>query len=435
MIAPSQHRGPSAIAAVAASDPSGSVQAGRNVKFTIGTIPEHALSTKLAVVSDVPFKPSDHTVDSPTDENMQSIFKDPDYASPILPGPDDELGDGGRREHNASAGETLEDLVHRLLSRPSSKSDANFASIFLCLYRKFAAPGRVLDLILLYFGEVDDDDDEQKPPTSSQLRHLGVLSQWVLGYPGDFSSSDTRRRLKDFLARLPNTRPFAAATKDMLAVLDVAHEDDDAGWGKSDVNAGSDRSPPTSRSRGVSRSVPPETTVEDLEASMGDVSLEFDGGRNPARISGAPSNASSAGNSTTLSAGSSQTLFNTAELAEREAQLLTPSPRRRLSKTEWHQFMELNDDEFAEELTRIDWIMFSAIRPRDLVRHVSLSTQQKETCRNLENVNRWINQFNHVAAWVTNMILLRDKPKHRARALEKFMNIAWVSSPSVVRGT
>ena len=37
-----------------------------------------------------------------------------------------------------------------------------------------------------------------------------------------------------------------------------------------------------------------------------------------------------------------------------------------------------------------------------------------------------IKQFNHVAFFVASMILLRDKPKHRARCLEKFMGIAVV---------
>ncbi|CRK43690.1 hypothetical protein BN1723_005797 [Verticillium longisporum] len=35
-----------------------------------------------------------------------------------------------------------------------------------------------------------------------------------------------------------------------------------------------------------------------------------------------------------------------------------------------------------------------------------------------------INHFNHVAKWAANLILLRDKPKHRAQMLEKFMAVA-----------
>lgn len=85
------------------------------------------------------------------------------------------------------------------------------------------------------------------------------------------------------------------------------------------------------------------------------------------------------------------------------------------------------EEDIARELTRIDWIMFSSIRPRDFVRHVSLTTNQKKKCKSLENVDRMICHFNHVAFWVANLVLLRDKPKHRAKALEKFMAVTWVS--------
>ena len=88
--------------------------------------------------------------------------------------------------------------------------------------------------------------------------------------------------------------------------------------------------------------------------------------------------------------------------------------------------MEYPDEDFARELTRIDWIMFNSFRPRDLVRHVSISGPDKEKIKSLQHVNRMIKQFNHLAFFVASMILLRDKPKHRARAMERFMNIALV---------
>lgn len=97
----------------------------------------------------------------------------------------------------------------------------------------------------------------------------------------------------------------------------------------------------------------------------------------------------------------------------------------KLSKIQWHQFMETPDDEFAKELTRIDWTMYSAIRPRDLVRYNSLKDPAKVYSRSLEDVSRMIAHFNHLSIFVEGMILLRDKPKHRAKALEKFMSIAW----------
>jgi hypothetical protein len=86
--------------------------------------------------------------------------------------------------------------------------------------------------------------------------------------------------------------------------------------------------------------------------------------------------------------------------------------------------MGLDDGLIARELTRMDWIMFSSIRPRDLVRSVSLKAASKAACKNLVNVERMSEHFNHLAVWVANFILLRDKPKHRALMLEKMMRVA-----------
>ncbi|KAK3062755.1 hypothetical protein LTR53_019213, partial [Teratosphaeriaceae sp. CCFEE 6253] len=85
--------------------------------------------------------------------------------------------------------------------------------------------------------------------------------------------------------------------------------------------------------------------------------------------------------------------------------------------------MDQSEFAIARELTRMDWILISAIRPRDLVRNVA-SNAEKARYKGLVNVRRMIEHFDQVAMWVSNYILLRDKPKHRALMLEKFMRIA-----------
>ena len=124
-----------------------------------------------------------------------------------------------------------------------------------------------------------------------------------------------------------------------------------------------------------------------------------------------------------ISTTSTQIMVNI-EAAQRQASLLQPTPRQMLSKMQWRQLMDYPDETVARELTRMDWIMFSSIRPRDLVRQVSLTDVQKANCRNLAHVNRMIEHFNQLASWAANYILLRDKPKHRALMLEKFMRVA-----------
>ncbi|KAK0838530.1 hypothetical protein LTS02_017731 [Friedmanniomyces endolithicus] len=127
---------------------------------------------------------------------------------------------------------------------------------------------------------------------------------------------------------------------------------------------------------------------------------------------------SASGSSTT-----SSQIMASADAAQKAAKLLQPTPRRTITKDEWRMLMDQPDHLIARELTRMDWILISSIRPRDLVRHVSSFTE-KARYKNLVNVNRVVEHFNHIAAWVSNFVLFRDKPKHRALMLEKFMKVA-----------
>ncbi|KAI9681401.1 MAG: hypothetical protein M1817_002684 [Caeruleum heppii] len=329
-------------------------------------------------------------------------------------------------------GETLKGLVDRLLAQPLSKADANFSAIFLCLYRKFAAPGELLDTMVAQFDVLDKGDAQHMLRLSTQLRHLSIMSQWVNEYPGDFANTATRQRLAQFVSRLSHNRAFAVAAKEMQSQLEVVVPDDDVSWARADAEQDRPNTMDSFFSTTSNHSTA-STLLADLNidehsketASHTVVEGEGDPGKASTRSSGAPSNSSSGAHSSSWSSASFHTLYSSIEGAEREAQRLVPTPRIPFAKLQWHQFMDILDEDIAEELTRIDWIMFSSIRPRDLVRHVSLSTVQKESCKNLENVNRMISHFNHVAYWVSNLILLRDKPKHRAKALEKFMSVAW----------
>ncbi|KAN0064418.1 hypothetical protein ACQY0O_002616 [Thecaphora frezii] len=81
--------------------------------------------------------------------------------------------------------------------------------------------------------------------------------------------------------------------------------------------------------------------------------------------------------------------------------------------------MEIDDEVIAAELTRLEWQYFTAIRPRDLLRHILVPREFRDG-----PVARSIAHFNYISAWVCSMILAQGKTKHRARMLEKFYNIA-----------
>lgn len=247
----------------------------------------------------------------------------------------------------------------------------------------------------------------------AQLRYLAILQQWVSRYPGDFAYPTTRRTLRKFAMALSSNREFSVAAKEILLDYEAITEDDDTEWACSD------------RMRAQNEQIPTFHTVldEDSESdeftkALGNMSMPSDS------MSIARSNTTGNSRSTTGTTSSTQTLLHQVEQNERIAKNLVPNPIKPLTKIQWRQLMEEPEEAIARELTRIDWIMFSSIRPRDLVRHVSMNDEQKKRFKSLENVTRMTDHFNHVAYLVGNYILLRDKHRHRALMLEKWMKVA-----------
>lgn len=317
------------------------------------------------------------------------------------------------------AGVTFNELVDRLLAQNMSRADQNFSDIFLCLYRKFAAPGELFNAIITRLDRVaNDKSTHYLIRTATQLRFVNVVAKWVTGYPGDFASPSTMTKLDNFIHHLASQPQFAAAAQDMRVQLQMrVVEDDDTGWARTDAdvdkeaNASAPPSPIQTRNPGRS----------DLDDAIHKLQMDDEDSQLTRHQSGVDSSFSGRPHSPASSLSPS---YHTVEDYERAAARLTPQSNFPLTKPRYHSFMEKPVEEVADEMTRIDWIMFSSIRLRDLVRHVSLSLNQKDKCKGLANVNRMIGHFNHIAKWVANMILVRDKPKHRALMLEKFMNIA-----------
>ncbi|KAF2723972.1 ras GEF, partial [Polychaeton citri CBS 116435] len=310
-------------------------------------------------------------------------------------------------------GATFGELVDRLLAQPKSKADEKFVRIFLALYRKFAAPGGLLEAIVERFDALEHNSAVSLTKITDQLRYTELLAEWIAKYPGDFAHPKTNRRMKTFVAKLSKRTIFCTAANEMSISLEAVKEDDDTLWAFSDRDREAQR--PQLDRRGTMSST--------ASILIDDPRFEF-----PDGIGGNETLAATLGQDqgriVSGSSVSSSQLMNNVEAAQRQAELLQPLPRQTLTKVQWRALYDQPDDLVARELTRIDWILFSSIRPRDLVRHVVLTVSERSTCKNLVNVNRMIEHFNQLACWVSNFILLRDKPKHRALMLEKFMRVA-----------
>ncbi|TVY14827.1 Ras guanine nucleotide exchange factor A [Lachnellula arida] len=389
-------------------DQSSSILHPRSTRSTTAFVSSSLPNRKIAAT--VSRRPVDSTL-----LDMEESDADPAYRYsddiPILQRNDDSFFDKPAKV----SGVTFDELVDRLLGQNMSRADDNFSDIFLCLYRKFAAPGELFKAILKRLERIAlDKNTHYLTRTATQLRILAVLARWVSGYPGDFASPSTSQKLNTFIGHLNSEPVFAAAAQDMRTQLQSrVVEDDDTGWARTDADVESETS-----SKEESEPASPLrrklTESSDIEEDMQTLSLDEESGEDM-------ESQQSRGDSESRSLAPS---FHTVEDYEREAATMIPKATLPLTKFRYHIFMDTHDDYVADEMTRIDWVMFSSIRLRDLVRHVSLSLEQKERCKSLANVNRMINHFNHIARWVANMILMRDKAKHRAQMLEKFMTVA-----------
>lgn len=321
------------------------------------------------------------------------------------------------------AGTSFYELVERLLTLPASKQDSKFVPSFLCLYRLFATPKQLLVAVIDQFVKTEKSDLVRFTKVAEMLRYLQVLGQWTAQYPGDFAPSQVREIASAFVQSLEKSREFSPAAREISNNLATRVVDDDQDWAFDDTpNSASskdsfqvDKKTPTSSSTSILSSLHDYSTKQTRREDDADTDEDDKHGRT---ISPSVSQVLRTGNS-------SQTLLNIAQLEEarEEAKRLRPNPNVRLSKIQWRQFMDTPVEEIAREITRIDWTMYSSIRPRDFVRHVTIS--EKRRSRRNDNISVMVRQFNHLALFVSGMILLRDKPKHRAQAMEKFMNLAW----------
>lgn len=306
---------------------------------------------------------------------------------------------------------TFEELVDRLLTAPHSEADAKFQTSFLTLYRLFAAPLELLSAILHHFAEIQDPANFMKD-LASPSRDLTVLNQWLTSYPGDFARSVTQKKLRNFLNPLKEEAEYVAMAKHLLAALAQVSADDDTDWARTDdelTRPGTAHTFLSISSAGSNR-----PSFEDQDGSP-DASLT----RFTPKFNDSDSTLTPGPNSVN----SSQTTVVSESALQKQANSLIPRPRFALTKNHWRSFLQQPDEDIAREFTRMDRIMLLLIKPRDLVRHVNLTPDARTQFPGTENVNRMIDHFNHIAFFVTNIILFRDKPKHRAQALDKMMRV------------
>lgn len=339
---------------------------------------------------------------------------------------------------------SFSDLVDILLRPVPKDDDFDYMQTFLAFYRLFAPPSALLDAILLHYQSVTESTVMHWDRETILDHDIAVIDTWIKQYPGDFAKDLCRRKLEEFLCSfVPNATTFqsdigagdsgyfsanirpddknrAAAARQIRTALESVVEDEDTEWACTDT--GATRHQLTTTPLMAKPLSKPSKNVQFSHASDLAKAARNNSKYDNMLIFGGPStltlNAIGSGDRGSSRSSISASL-NISLSAQRQASLLTSSSIRPLDKGLWRFVLEQSEDTIARELTRIDWILFSAIRPRNLVRHAT-----EPPSPSTAHVSQLNDHFNHLAYWVTNMILLRDKPKHRSQMLEKMMRVA-----------
>lgn len=316
---------------------------------------------------------------------------------------------------------TFSELVDRLLSTSASDQDQTaFTHSFLALFRLFAAPCELLELLLRHF-----DLCKTLPPASPSggvaLHHLNVLQRWILEYPGDLAHDYVHRSLRSFLLRLHADNDLHDTAADLLLRLEGScRETEDTGWGVTDESL--EEAPIVVSLQSATAAKPaselPSGTFDYLTTVK---AYSTEAHSRAASIFSQSTSTLGARAGSAFTSSSQDTIDSDSAL--REVMSFSAQATTAFTKAEWRLIMDTPDRSIAKELTRIDHSMFRLVRPRDLVRHATLSPEARERYPGTENVNRMIAHFNHLFLFCCNLVLFRDKPKHRAIALAKLMAV------------
>lgn len=353
--------------------------------------------------------------------------------------------------------------------------------MFMVFYRGFARPIDLLRQMVIRFELLTQNEDADGIINRFALIRLTtMLADWVQDYPGDLSAPETHTMLRSFYIQLlqhPATTHTANQVRFAVEAAAAAPDMDEV-WSKS-VNSvrpqsvaadvapikmsGSEQALPdmdlskplneaSSMTSASSSSLP---STQNMLASHSSDNLEHEASSSPgpdgsdssqlptfdsafggrdrsasdvtASSNEGGSRAASARAGVTGSAWSQpsggavvtmpQALSSSGQLVESPG--MRPSDQRAVLRNMSNALAEIDDEVIASELTRLEWVFFTAIRPRDLLRHILVPRELRTG-----PVSRSIAHFNYISSWVCSMILAQGKTKARARMLEKFYNIA-----------
>ncbi|KAF8872129.1 ras guanine nucleotide exchange factor domain-containing protein, partial [Gymnopilus junonius] len=365
-----------------------------SIQHEINILPENGQSalvedTQIAVTE---IEDTQHSTDA--NENPLGLSDE----QPIL----DEKKNGTPREPRPAQWSDLEALLDKLLFVAVSGEDPTFITHFLLTYRRFATPRSVLLAMQKRMRQLDSPCGDPMFACFAQMRICNLLEMWIRDFPHDFAVQGTAGALNALIKSIISKTHLLHYGSEFLPFLEELPSlvDRDSAWAlkveitDNDTDSGSEE----------------EThVVETKESHSAD--------RTPD-----PPNVAT---------------------ASRQRKSSLPHPKAMLPPQLNNPYQPLNDytpkqhikdlvklaqdvlstdsEEIAQEITRKGVKQFLDIEPRDWLQFTFVSGKKT----NPDPIAEFNTTSNHLATGlVISLILCHERPRHRSRQIEKFVEIA-----------
>ncbi|KAF9044714.1 ras GEF [Hymenopellis radicata] len=315
------------------------------------------------------------------------------------------------KESRSAQWATLDELLDKLLFLTVSGDDPTYITHFLLTYRRFASPRSLLLAMQKRMRQLDNPSGDPMFACYAQMRICHLLELWIRDYPYDFAVRGTAGALSaliksiisktyllhygsdflPFLELLPNLVDKDASWA--LKVEDIASESDDSYSlleEEEEKSVDSSSRPPQTTSSPKEKKVPPPNVFRERKGSL----------------------------PLTAKALLPHPLDDFSQYDH------TPdNPKQQLRELQ-KLAVEVNNadpEELAREITRLESKLFLDIEPRHWLHYTFVSGKKDPETNSIARFN---NVSNHLADWVVSLILCHDKPRMRAKQIEKLVEVA-----------
>ncbi|KAG1853630.1 ras guanine nucleotide exchange factor domain-containing protein [Suillus subluteus] len=307
---------------------------------------------------------------------------------------------------------TLEELLDKLLFLAVSGDDPTFISHFLLTYRRFASPRSILLAMQKRMRQLDNSTGDPMFANYAQMRICHLLETWIQAYPQDFAVPGAPGALHALVRSIVGKTYLLHHGSDFLPFLSHLPNiiDTDAAWAlKSEIPV-DECEDPYSISDGEKETLVVETKSPSTSRSL--VARSNDN---------LPSAASVRERKSSLPLSAKIFIPVNSSHSQGDAQDMSPKDLLNKLRSNAQTLANFDCSAIAEEITRVEAKLFMDIEPRHWLQYILVPGRKDPE---LDSISRFNVISNYLADWVVSLILCHDKPRSRARQIERFVDIA-----------